>query len=207
MDLKELKYNSDGLIPAIVQDEKGRVLMLAYMNEESLNKTIETGFTWFYSRSRQQLWQKGESSGNTQQVQKIVADCDGDTLLVTVHQNGIGACHKGTETCFSYPLSQWTNVDLENYDAEILQAVYDVVLERQSNPKEGSYTNYLLKEGLDKILKKIGEEAAEIIIAAKNIDEDELIYETSDFLYHLMVLLVAKKVPLQDIWQELSSRR
>lgn len=214
MGLTDLKYNSDGLIPAVIQDEKGQVLMLAYMNEESLNKTLETGFTWFYSRSRQKLWQKGETSGHTQLVRKIVADCDRDSLLITVLQNGPGACHQGNESCFSYPIqspeASTTPPAFDPstvYGPQIIQTVYDVVLERQQNPKEGSYTNYLLKEGIDKILKKIGEEATEVIIAAKNLDKSELIYETSDFLYHLMVLLVEKEVELKDIWQELSSRR
>lgn len=209
VNIKELKFNSDGLIPAIIQDNKGQVLMLAYMNEESLAKTLATGYTWFYSRSRQKLWQKGESSGNTQKVLKIVADCDGDSLLVTVQQNGTGACHKGTPTCFSYPVKEFAEqgTDSQLVGAEVLQEVYNVVLDRKHHPKENSYTNYLFREGIDKILKKIGEEAAETIIAAKNTDSSELIYEASDFLYHLIVLLVEKEISLQEIWQELNSRR
>ncbi len=209
----QLKFNRDELIPAIIQDGQGQVLMLAYMNEESLQKTKETGLTWFYSRSRQQLWQKGESSGHVQRVVKIVADCDYDTLLITVEQIGPGACHEGHPSCFHYPLdgdeaAADTTFDPQVvYGPKILEDVYNVIVDRKEHPKEGSYTNYLLDKGLDKILKKVGEENAEVIIAAKNEDQDELIYEVSDLLYHLMVLLVEKGAKPKQIWEELKSRR
>lgn len=208
-----LKFNQDGLIPAIIQDQTGKVLMLAYMNQASLDKTLETRMTWFYSRSRQKLWQKGETSGHVQHVEKVVADCDYDTLLVTVEQKGLGACHEGYESCFHNPISSDKNATEsvfdpnEVYGSQIIQEVYDVIVDRQNNPKEGSYTNYLFTKGIDKILKKVGEESAEVIIAAKNHDDEELVYEVSDLLYHLMVLLVEKGVKPTAIWKELSARR
>lgn len=209
---KELKFNDQGLIPAIIQDNNGQVLMMAYMNQESFDKTKETGYTWFYSRSRQKLWQKGETSHHRQRVLDIMADCDYDTLLITVEQEGAGACHEGHMSCFHNPITAGKPSEpafdaSEVYGPQILQEVYQVIMDRKVHPKEGSYTNYLLTEGLDKILKKVGEENAEVIIAAKNPDPDELVYEVGDLFYHIMVLLVAKGVKPQKIWEELKSRR
>lgn len=213
MKFVDLKYNKDGLIPAIIEDTEGQVLMLAYMNHEAFNKTMETGFTWFYSRSRKQLWQKGETSGHVQKVKCIVTDCDYDTLLITVEQHGKGACHEGYRSCFHNPIvtpedykADKTFDPQQVYGPQVLQQLYAVIVGRKHNPKPDSYTNYLLHEGLDKILKKVGEEASEVIIAAKNVDNGELIYEAGDLLYHLLVLLVNKGIELEEIWQELSSR-
>ncbi|NMB38629.1 MAG: bifunctional phosphoribosyl-AMP cyclohydrolase/phosphoribosyl-ATP diphosphatase HisIE [Firmicutes bacterium] len=210
----ELKYNREGLIPAIIEDQEGRVLMLAYMNQESLEKTLETGLTWFYSRSRKKLWQKGETSGNVQHVISIAADCDYDALLIKVKQEGLGACHEGYKSCFHNQVVKDSDCTSARpvfdpkavYSVQVLQQIYDIITDRQNNPKEGSYTNYLFHEGIDKILKKVGEEAAEVIIAAKNPEEYELIYEVSDLLYHLLVLLVEKGIKLDEIWQELNAR-
>ena len=175
IDISMVKFDEKGLVPAVVQEENGQVLMLAYMNEESLKKTLETGYTWFFSRSRQKLWQKGETSGNVQKVKEISYDCDGDTLLVRVHQTGV-ACHTGTYTCFSgrklmggeekgiAVVPPEKKADL----AEVLYDLYNVIQDRRLNPVEGSYTNYLFEKGQDKILKKVGEEAVETIIASKN---------------------------------------
>lgn len=173
IDISMVKFDEKGLVPAVVQEENGQVLMLAYMNEESLKKTLETGYTWFFSRSRQKLWQKGETSGNVQKVKEISYDCDGDTLLVRVHQTGV-ACHTGTYTCFSgrklmggeekgiAVVPPEKKADL----AEVLYDLYNVIQDRRLNPVEGSYTNYLFEKGQDKILKKVGEEAVETIIAS-----------------------------------------
>jgi len=212
MDLN-LRFNAQGLIPAIVKDQSGEVLMLAYMNREALEKTLATGYTWFYSRSRQRLWQKGESSGHRQRVIAVAADCDYDALLITVEQSGPGACHEGYKSCFHNPITAAGEMPQPVFDpdavygSQILHELYQLICERKEHPKEGSYTNYLFDHGIDKILKKVGEEAAEVIIAAKNTEQGELIYETSDLLYHLLVLLAAKGVTLPQIWQELASRR
>ncbi len=200
----ELTFGPHGLIPAIVQDTQGRVLMLAYMNQESYEKTLATGETWFYSRSRQELWHKGATSGQIQTVLDISTDCDHDALLLTVEQAGEGACHEGDYSCFHNPIKQWQDPPV---GPEVLEDVYRVVLGRKESPKEGSYTNYLLDKGLDKILKKVGEETAEVIIGAKNEDAQEISYEVSDLLYHLLVLLVERDVKPQQIWDELASRR
>lgn len=202
---KDFKLNQDGLIPVIVQHYKsGEVLMMAYMNEESFNKTIETGRMVYYSRSRQALWMKGETSGHFQFVKSLTIDCDKDTILAKVAQIG-AACHTGSPTCF------FTNLVKKEYnDVDPLKALveeYEIIEDRKKNPKEGSYTNYLLNKGIDKILKKIGEEATEIIIAAKNPDQEEIKYEISDFLYHMMVLMVEKGVTWEDIIKELADRR
>ncbi len=214
----KLKYNQEGLIPAVIEDQQGKVLMLAYMNQESLEKTLETGVTWFYSRSRKKLWQKGETSGNVQHVISIAADCDYDALLIKVKQEGLGACHEGYESCFHNVVEKDKDKDSDStsarsvfdpkavYGVQVLQQIYNIITDRQNNPKEGSYTNYLFHEGIDKILKKVGEEAAEVIIAAKNQEQYELIYEVSDLIYHLWVLLVEKGIKLDEIWQELSGR-
>ena len=198
----ELKYDSNGLIPAVIQDfETREVLMLAYMNEESYKKTLETNQTWFYSRSRQELWNKGATSGHTQEVKSIKYDCDEDTLLVEVIQTG-NACHTGEKSCF-YRSEDGKKSEL---DPGIIFEIMKTVKDRKINPVEKSYTNYLFNEGIDKILKKVGEEAAEIIIAAKNPDKNELIYEMSDFIYHAIVLMAEKGVDIDEILAELTKR-
>lgn len=214
--INQIKFDDKGLIPAIIQDyTTGKVLMMAYMNEEALEKTLATGYTWFYSRSRNSLWQKGESSGNVQKVKEIRYDCDEDTLLVLVEPAG-AACHTGHYSCF---FRNWNNevvedkeFDLENvYQAKtgpgILLELYEVIKDRKEKMPEGSYTTYLFDKGLDKILKKVGEENAEVIIAAKNRSKEEVVYEVSDLIYHLLVLLVEQGVELDDIFAELKSRR
>jgi phosphoribosyl-AMP cyclohydrolase / phosphoribosyl-ATP pyrophosphohydrolase len=200
----ELKYDDKGLIPAIVQDVKTKkVLMLAYMNEESLRKTMSTETTWFYSRSRQELWNKGATSGNVQTVKKISYDCDGDTLLIEVEQQG-AACHTGNYSCFYREILNRVKEDEET--TNIVFKLAQTIRDRKMNPKDGSYTNYLFEKGIDKILKKIGEEAAEIIIAAKNPLNEELVYEVCDFVYHLMVLMEIRDISIDDIIGELSKR-
>lgn len=214
MNLDAIRFDAAGLVPAIVQDESGQVLMLAYMNLESLNKTLETGVTWFYSRSRESLWQKGETSGNVQRVKEISYDCDGDTLLIRVKQTGV-ACHMGTYSCFSHLLSGSKNsiAKLDNQEAPansistILNDLYQVISDRKLNPKEGSYTNYLFKHGQDKILKKIGEEAAETIIASKNMSREEILYEMGDLWYHCLVLLAFHNISPGELLDELQNRR
>jgi phosphoribosyl-ATP pyrophosphohydrolase/phosphoribosyl-AMP cyclohydrolase len=199
--INDLKFNEAGLIPAIVQDETtGAVLMMAYMNEESLAKTVESGQTWFYSRSRQELWNKGATSGNTQTVTGILYDCDGDTLLILVNPAG-PACHTGNTSCF-YRTFDGSPVP----KAAMLNVLEDLVVERKKNPVDGSYTNYLFDKGIDKILKKVGEENAEVIIASKNPDRGEVIYETADLLYHLTVLLAEREISWEEIMQELKKR-
>lgn len=198
-----IKYDENGLIPAIVQDAlTNQVLMLAYMNAESLQKTIETGTTWFYSRSRKSLWNKGEISGNFQTVISIDVDCDQDTLLVKVIPQG-PACHTGAVSCFFENIK---NFDEKSPDRNMLYRLYDIVMDRKNNPTQGSYTNYLFDKGVDKICKKIGEEATETVIAAKNDSHEELTYEASDLLYHLCVLLVNQGVSLDDLMVELEQR-
>ena len=202
--LKEIKFDEKGLIPAIVQDIKTKeVLMMAYMNEESLKKTLETNKTWFWSRSRQELWNKGATSGNIQKVVKVDYDCDGDSLLVQVEQSG-AACHTGEKSCFYNSIFKTTEKGAVG--SEVLEQLYKIIDDRKVNPVEGSYTKYLFDKGIDKILKKIGEESAEVIIAAKNPDKEAIVYETSDLIYHLFVLLREKEIPLEDIYKELRSR-
>ena len=199
----DFKLNSDGLIPCIAQDyETGEVLMMAYMNEESYNKTLETGLMTYWSRSRQKLWTKGEESGHLQKMISLTIDCDKDTILAKVDQTG-PACHTGNPTCFFTPLVK-SGSDKDIY--KVLQEVYSVIADRKVNPREGSYTNYLFKEGVDKILKKVGEECTEIVIAAKNPDAGEIKYEIADFLYHAMVLMVEKGVTWEEIAEELANR-
>lgn len=201
----EFKLNSDGLIPVIVQDYRtSQVLMMAYMNEEAYQKTIETGRMTYFSRSRQELWLKGETSGHYQYVKALSLDCDNDTILAKVEQVG-AACHTGSYSCFYQDLVKKDYNDIN--PLTILKEDYDVIAERKQNPKEGSYTNYLFDKGIDKILKKVGEEATEIVIAAKNPDSEELKYEISDFLYHMMVLMVEKGLTWEDITRELVERR
>mgnify|MGYP001095043415 CR=1 FL=1 len=215
-DIGELNYGPEGLIPAVVQDARNLdVLMLAYMNRESLNKTLETGQTWFYSRSRQCLWHKGETSGNTQKVVEIRYDCDEDTLLVLVEQQGAVACHEGMRTCFHHSLNpDGTGSSLPDYRPRggvelgtILGDVDRVVQDRKQQLPEGSYTTYLFEQGIDKILKKVGEECTETVIAAKNRDSDEVAYEVSDLLYHLLVMLAEQEVSLDRVARELRERR
>ena len=187
------------MIPAIAQDAStGEVLMLAHMNEEAVRLTLESRIAHYYSRSRQNLWKKGETSGSIQEVSGFYYDCDGDTILLKVNQAGV-ACHTGSYSCF------FNEVISAEKTKDTLSELYKVVLDRKSNPKEGSYTNYLFEKGIDKILKKIGEESAEVIIGAKNSTE-ELVYESSDLIYHLLVLLVNEKVTLGDIYKELGER-
>lgn len=204
MDFSELKLNSEGLIPVIVQDYKTNdVLMLAYMNEEAFEHTIKTGRMTYYSRSRKEQWVKGETSGHFQYVKTLTVDCDKDTILAKVDQVG-AACHTGNRTCF------FQQIVGNEYDAknphQVFESVYDTIVDRKKNPKEGSYTNYLFEKGLDKILKKVGEEATEIVIAAKNPNPEEVKYEICDFLYHAMVLMVERGITWDDITNELADR-
>ncbi|MDU0155254.1 bifunctional phosphoribosyl-AMP cyclohydrolase/phosphoribosyl-ATP diphosphatase HisIE [Bacillus cabrialesii] len=198
----ELRFNEDGLIPAIVQDAASKeVLTLAYMNKESYEKTLETKETWFYSRSRQELWHKGETSSNTQAVKGIRYDCDQDALIVLVEPSG-PACHTGSYSCF-------TKEQTEEQVAgrfDIINELERVIAERQAEMPEGAYTTYLFREGVDKILKKVGEEASEVIIAAKNRDREELKWEAADLLYHLLVLLREQALPLDDVLDVLKKR-
>lgn len=199
-----LKFDDKGLIPAIVQDVKsGTVLMLAYMNKESLEKTIADGRTWFYSRSRQSLWAKGETSGNIQRVAAVFYDCDADTLLVQVHQTG-AACHEGTFSCFSRTLAD-SGEEIEP-DWAVLSWLEEIIKERKRTLPLESYTTYLFSKGIDKILKKVGEETTEVVIAAKGGKKDEVIYETADLFYHLLVMLQEQNIELKEIWRELVRR-
>ena len=204
MNYSEFKLNSDGLIPVVVQDYKtNEVLMLAYMNEEAFDNTIKTGRMTYYSRSRKELWIKGLTSGHYQYVKSLSIDCDNDTLLAKVKQIG-AACHTGKRSCF------YTELVKKEYDDTnplmVFEDVFNVIKDRKVNPKEGSYTNYLFDKGIDKILKKVGEEATEIVIAAKNPDKEEIKYEISVFLYHVMVLMAEKEVSWEDITRELARR-
>ena len=204
MDFSQFKLNEQRLLPVIVQHYKTKdVLMLAYMNEEAFDKTIKTGKMTYYSRSRNALWVKGETSGHFQYVKSLTIDCDKDTLLAKVDQIG-AACHTGNPTCFFQPLA---GTDDEKANPQrIFEHVYHTIVDRKQNPKEGSYTNYLFENGIDKILKNVGEEATETVIAAKNPNLEELKYEVADLLYHLMVLMVERGLSWEDITQELSDR-
>ncbi|MDY2812740.1 MAG: bifunctional phosphoribosyl-AMP cyclohydrolase/phosphoribosyl-ATP diphosphatase HisIE [Dorea sp.] len=204
MEFSQFKTNDQGLIPVVVQHYKTQeVLMLAYMNEEAFNQTIKTGKMTYFSRSRQKLWVKGETSGHFQYVKSLTIDCDLDTLLAKVDQIG-AACHTGNPTCFFQPLVG-TDYD-ETNPLRIFESVYQTILDRKENPRGGSYTNYLFDKGIDKILKKIGEEATEVVIAAKNPNPEEVKYEMADFLYHAMVLMVEKGLTWEDIVKELADR-
>ena len=204
-DIKMLKFDAYGLIPAIIQDvETNDVLMMAYMNEESMKKTLETKTTWFWSRSRKELWNKGATSGNYQEVKEISYDCDADCLLVKVGQKGV-ACHTGQWSCFHNPVIPVEGIAPAT--AGIINEIYEIVMVRKRDMPEGSYTTYLFKKGLDKILKKVGEESAEVIIGAKNRNKDEVIYEVGDLLYHLMVLLAEQDIRPQEVYAELAKRR
>ncbi|MNW31051.1 Phosphoribosyl-ATP pyrophosphatase [compost metagenome] len=212
--VENVRWDEAGLAPAIVQDAvTGQVLTLAYMNRESLRKSLESGETWFWSRSRQELWHKGATSGNTQRIASLNLDCDGDALLVRVHPAG-PACHTGAITCFDREIvlpgkevsaAGETNSSRPDRFA-VLAELEAVIAERERTRPEGAYTTYLFDKGIDKILKKVGEETSETIIAAKNQDNDELRLEVSDLLYHLLVLLQERKLPLDEIMTELERR-
>lgn len=224
--LKELKFDDKGLIPVVTQDVRtDEVLMVAYMNSEALDRTLETGKVHYWSRSRNKLWLKGETSGHFQFVRSVSLDCDGDTLLVKAEQKG-AACHTGHHSCFFRKLDATkaaegtTAVEKEILSdvnpaeqtssaaqTDVIQEVFNVVLDRKKNPKEGSYTNYLFEKGMDKILKKVGEESAEVIIASKNMDKKEITGEISDLFYHVFVLMVERGIDLDDIYNELKGRR
>lgn len=200
-DIEKLKFDEKGLIPAIVVDDKtGEILTLAYMNKESLKISLEKKLTCFWSRSRQELWLKGETSGNYQHIVSITADCDMDALTVRVKKDG-PACHTGEESCFF-------NTVLPNEDAPAfsVQGLVEMLEGRKNNPKEGSYTTYLFQKGIDKILKKVGEESTEVIIAGKANDKAEAIYEISDLMYHVLVLMIEMGISVDDIMNELASR-
>ena len=200
--IEGLQFDEKGLITAVVQDAQSKeVLTVAYMNEESLRKTIETGETWFYSRSRQELWHKGATSGNTQKVVGIKTDCDKDALVVEVLPAG-PACHNGTTTCFTNTLVQNEKVG----SVDILPYLVDVIRQREIDMPQGAYTTYLFDKGIDKICKKVGEEATEVVIGAKNRDEKEVKWETADLLYHLLVLLQEQKISLYDVLEVLKVR-
>ena len=199
-----LKRDAKGLVAAVIQQYDTReVLMVGYMNDEALRRTLTTGRVTFWSRSRQEYWRKGDTSGHVQYVKGGSLDCDGDALLVEVDQVG-AACHTGKRSCF------YTDLVKEEYKEknplEVFENEYNIILDRKLHPKEGSYTNYLFDKGIDKILKKVGEEATEIVIAAKNPDSEEIKYEIADFLYHMMVLMAEKGVTWEEITQELSQR-
>ena len=202
--IDSLKFDERGLIPAVVQDAgTHRVLMLAFMNAESLKRTLESKETWFWSRSRSRLWHKGETSGHTQRVVDVQVDCDSDALTVLVHPNG-PACHTGTESCFDREM-QAAEESVTSL-SDVLARLYSVIESRKRERPEGSYTSYLFDQGLDKILKKVGEEAAETIIAAKNDDREALVREAADLLYHLVVLMVERELSLEDVSIELGGR-
>ncbi len=204
MDINQVKFDDKGLVPVVTQDIKTHaVLMVAYMNAESLQKTLESGDMWYYSRSRQQLWRKGETSGHTQKLHELKADCDGDTLLALVSQEG-SACHTGRYSCFFESL-YGDGVYSGGYG--IIDELFAVIEDRKANPIEGSYTNYLFTKGIDKILKKVGEESAEVIIAAKNAAPDEIRLESADLLYHLLVMLSERGLKPAEVFAELEKRR
>ncbi|TCU68117.1 phosphoribosyl-ATP pyrophosphatase /phosphoribosyl-AMP cyclohydrolase [Tissierella praeacuta] len=200
--IEEIRFDNSGLVPAVVQDIKTKdVLMLAYMSKESIEKTFEEKVVHYYSRSREKLWKKGETSGNIQRLKGFYYDCDKDSVLVEVEQVG-AACHTGSYSCFFNKV-----LKEESQEINIIESLYSLLKNRKENPKEGSYTNYLFKEGLDKILKKIGEESSEVIIGAKNKNKEELVYEISDLIYHILVLMVNEDIFIEDIKNELIIRR
>lgn len=199
--IEKITYDDNGLIPAIVQDDvTGKVLMLAYMNKEALEKTIKTNETWFYSRSRKKLWNKGATSGNRQKVKSISLDCDQDALLVTVEPLG-PACHTGKDSCFYNVIENKTEPK-----REVVHKLVNTIEDRRNNPVEGSYTTYLFNEGIDKVLKKVGEETSEVIIGAKNNDKEEIKWEIADLVYHTLVLMNITDVSISDIKDVLYER-
>ena len=205
----ELKYDANGLIPAVLQDVQTKeVLMVAYMNAEALRLSLETGHATFWSRSRQELWEKGATSGNFMHIKEILVDCDADCLLVLVQPDG-PACHTGNKTCFFRKIEDGKLADYTPIagSRDILERLTAVTQDRKKHPKEGSYTNYLFDKGADKILKKVGEEAAEVVIAGKNKSKEEIRYETADLMYHLTVMLVDNGMTWDDIYEELEKRR
>ncbi|MED4534027.1 bifunctional phosphoribosyl-AMP cyclohydrolase/phosphoribosyl-ATP diphosphatase HisIE [Metabacillus fastidiosus] len=205
MNIENVKFDEKGLVPAIVQDAASKeVLTLAYMNKESLEKTLETKETWFYSRSRQELWHKGATSGNTQKVVELRYDCDQDAFLVLIEPQG-PACHTGAYTCFNESVDQ-EQVNVKEDRFQIFSTLEKVIAEREAERPEGSYTTYLFDEGVDKILKKVGEEASEVIIAAKNRDHEELKWEVADLFFHTLVLLREQKLPLDEVLSALEGR-
>lgn len=207
LDVNNVKFDEKGLVPVITQDiQTGTVLMLAYMNEEALKMTLDTGYAVYFSRSRQTLWKKGETSGHVQKVRAIHYDCDGDSLLMMVEQTG-PACHTGEYSCFHNELLSLVEGSAKVPSAQILQEVFNVIADRKVHPKEGSYTNYLLDKGVEKICKKVGEEAAESIIAAVKGSREELRYEAADLVYHLLVLLFNQGLTPMELWAELEKRR
>lgn len=199
----QIRYNEQGLVPAIVQDYlDGTVLMMAWMNQESLQKTMETGETWFWSRSRQELWHKGATSGHLQHVKSLRYDCDSDTLLITVEQDGDVACHTGERSCFHQ-----VEGSVVAPPADTLSQVFDVICDRRDNPNESSYTYKLLAGGDNKILKKIGEEAAEVVMACKDDDRSAIAGEVADLFYHTLVALAHHQVDIKDVYRKLQERR
>lgn len=210
--LQAVKYDEKGLVPVIAQDyHSKKVRMLAYMNEEALTKTLETGRVHYFSRSRQELWLKGETSSHYQYLKGIAVDCDGDTLLMQIEQAGGVSCHTGNSSCFyrelkeDLPKTKQEMVKLENN--QMLAELYTSIIDRKTNPKEGSYTNYLMDKGLNKILKKVGEECTEVIIAAKDNDNKELVFEVADLMYHLTVMMAVKGINWDDVAVELQQRK
>ena len=200
-DINELKFDENGLIPAVVVDSiTKKVLTVAYMNKESLKISMEKGLTCFFSRSRQELWLKGETSGNYQHIVSITADCDNDALVVVVEKDG-PACHTGSDSCFTKPV--WKSDELQEFS---LQGLYELLEDRNKTRPEGSYTTYLFEKGTDKILKKVGEECTEVIIAGKADDKKETVYELADLAYHAMVLMVQMGISVEDVHRELASR-
>ncbi len=205
-DLNKLKFDEKGLIPAIVTDaDTGEVLTLAYMNRESLEISLQKKLTCFWSRSRQELWLKGETSGNYQHIVSITADCDRDALLVKVHKDG-PACHLGTDSCFSNPVLADSDTSENSADSFTLSSLYALLQERKARLPEGSYTSYLFQKGVDKILKKVGEECTEVIIAGKGGDRAETVYEIADLAYHVLVLMTELGIEPEEIRKELASR-
>ncbi|WP_411954709.1 bifunctional phosphoribosyl-AMP cyclohydrolase/phosphoribosyl-ATP diphosphatase HisIE [Alkalibacillus sp. S2W] len=203
MESLNIQFDEQGLVPAIVKDVRtGEVLMLAYMNETSLNKTIETKRTWFYSRSREELWQKGATSGNEQHVKQLYYDCDQDALLVKVEQTG-PACHTGEKSCFYHEVDLGEQLAV---DPQIVERVFESIQDRRDNPQDNSYTNYLFDEGVDKILKKVSEEAGEVIIGAKNQDNENLAMEVADLTYHMLVLMAERGLSTDDVKAVLTER-
>jgi len=208
MGLEQIKFNENGLVPVIVQDvSSGQVLMLAYANKDAIQKTIDSGKSHFWSRSREKLWMKGEESGNVQDIKELYYDCDIDTMLYLVQQTGV-ACHTGERTCFYRSLDGDKEAPTfgSSDSSKTLDEVYEVILDRKLNPKDGSYVSGLFEKGLDKILKKIGEEAGETIIGAKNGDKKEIIYETADLWFHSMIVLSYFGITPNDIYDELGRR-
>ncbi|MGO2118473.1 MAG: bifunctional phosphoribosyl-AMP cyclohydrolase/phosphoribosyl-ATP diphosphatase HisIE [Fusobacterium sp.] len=205
--INEIKFDNKGLVPAIAQDvNTGKVLMLAYMNKEAVEKTLNEKIAHYYSRSRQELWKKGETSGNIQKIKGFYYDCDKDTILIKVEQVGV-ACHTGNYSCFFNEVLNEDNKENFQNNEDVLKELYLSITDRKNNPREGSYTNYLFREGIDKILKKVGEESAEVIIASKNESKEEMIYEISDLVYHVIVLMINQGVAIEDIKKELVKRR